>query len=131
MLVQRAPGADPAVLGGRGATSWVRSSRTGRPTVAPCRPESQRTVGSGSIEFLPVDGGEPIRWPASDANEGSRGSRPTAAGWRMLRRRPGPPNLRASVFASGEKIRVSPRGGLQPDWRRMAANSTTSRRTGC
>ena len=120
VLVQRAPGADPAVLARAGRDEdgpfvgdWSPDGRT----VAVMR--LSRTVGSGAIEFLPVDGGEPIRWPASGANEGQPRFSPDGRWVAYLSSETGTPEVYVRPFPpSGEKIRVSPRGGLQPEWRR-------------
>ena len=120
VLVQRAPGADPAVLARAGRDEvgpfvgdWSPDGRT----VAVVR--LSETVGSGVIEFLPVDGGEPIRWSASGANEGMPRFSPDGRWVAYPSFETGTPEVYVRPFPpSGEKIRVSPRGGLQAEWRR-------------
>ena len=115
VLVQRAPGADPAVMARAGrdeagpfVADWSPDGRT----VAVMR--LSQTVGLGAIEFLPVDGGEPIRWPASDASEGMPRFSPDGRWVAYLSSETGTPEVYVRPFPpSGEKIRVSPRGGLQ------------------
>jgi len=74
-------------------------------------------LGIARIEFLPVDGGEPVRWP-SDASEGgprfSRDGRWVA----YTSTETGVEDVFVRPFAAvDEKIRVSSSGGTQPDWR--------------
>jgi eukaryotic-like serine/threonine-protein kinase len=120
LLVQRAPGADPAVLARAGrdesgpfTADWSPDGRT----VAAIR--LGRTGGASAIEFLPVDGGEPIRWSASGATVASPRFSPDGR-WVVYQSwETGTAEVYVQPFPpSGEKIRVSPRGGLQPDWRR-------------
>ena len=132
VLVQRAPGQDPAVLARAGrdevgpfVADWSPDGRT----VAVVR--LSRTVGLGAIEFLPVDGGEPIRWSASGANEGPVRFSPDGrwvayASWETgtpeVYVRPRRPATR-SACRRGEDCSLSGGG--------MGASSITSRRTGC
>jgi eukaryotic-like serine/threonine-protein kinase len=119
-LVQRAPGADPAVL------ARAKRDEVG-PFVADWSPDGHTVavtrltanVGVPAIEFLPVDGGEPVRWSASGAAEAGPRFSPDGRWVAYASWETGTPEVYVRPFPpSGEKIRVSPSGGLQPDWRR-------------
>jgi eukaryotic-like serine/threonine-protein kinase len=117
-VLQRARGADPVALM-RGQADELG------PFVADWSPDGRylaisrmNVLGVARIEFLPVDGGEPVRWPPSGVSEGgprfSRDGRwvayvSTETGATEVYVRPFPP--------TGEKTRVSSSGGTEPDWR--------------
>jgi Tol biopolymer transport system component len=118
IVLQRVRGADPVVLM-RGQADELG------PFVADWSPDGRylailrmNVLGVARIEFLPVDGGEPVRWPSSGASEvGARFSPDgrwvayvsTETGANEVYVRPFPP--------TGEKTRVSSSGGTEPDWR--------------
>ena len=72
VLVQRARGGGPRRAGAGGARRGgsVRRGLVARRPHRRRREAQPRPSALGAIEFLPVDGGEPIRWPASGAAEG-------------------------------------------------------------
>jgi Tol biopolymer transport system component len=118
ILVQRARGAEPVVLS-RGQPDEMG------PFVADWSPDGRHlavmrldVLGVGSIEFLPVDGGEAMRWPASEASEVGPRFSPDGRWVAYVSAETGGNEVYVRPFSPrGEKVRVSSAGGLQPDWR--------------
>jgi eukaryotic-like serine/threonine-protein kinase len=118
ILVQRARGAEPVVL------SRGEPDETG-PFVADWSPDGRHiaivrmnVLGVGRIEFMPVDGGEAVRWPASDTNDGGARFSPDGRSVAYVSAETGANEVYVRPLSpAGEKVRVSSAGGLQPDWR--------------
>jgi eukaryotic-like serine/threonine-protein kinase len=118
ILVQRARGAEPVVLSRGGADELG-------PFVADWSPDGRyiavvrlSVLGVARTEFLPVDGGEPVRWPASDTNAGGARFSPDGRSMAYVSAETGALEVYVrSLSPAGEKVRVSSAGGLQPDWR--------------
>jgi Tol biopolymer transport system component len=118
ILAQPARGADPVVLT-RGQTDELG------PFVADWSPDGRylaiqrlTVLGHARIEFLPVDGGDPVRWASSGASEGGPRFAPGGRWVAYISAESGQVEVYVRPFAAaGEKIRVSSSGGTQPDWR--------------
>jgi eukaryotic-like serine/threonine-protein kinase len=118
IVVQRARGAAPVVL------TRGQGDELG-PFVADWSPDGRyigilrmNVLGLARIEFLPVDGGEPVRWSSSDANEEGPRFSPDGRWVAYVSTETGANEVYVRPFsAAGEKVRVSYTGGTQPDWR--------------